>query len=1753
MYPLGRKLAKQYEFMPASAGMTSIVRTNKDANESRKTFRRLGRDFYNIRMPAPEEARYPSQACEAWASHIFKEYTKDDPMQEDLSDRTIGLSPDSLLVTPEKPKTVPLLVKQLPEVLYRGNSIRYTNPKTIQLPASTTGRLLCARLPIESPSKTDPKQQDLKNQMMSSDISSPLVELKPSQTTLALSERLLRPPDCSQPAPAARTSPKSLIQYSEPLPPALTASQTLLKLSDLMEPPTRTTSRTSSLSTTTSDLVYGNSSSKSVRSNQVHQDTPSRAPSIQECTVRTQAIINAIDFPPHIPSSTVPETSTESLKRNDRSSGPRLLTLADQGEESTTHVPRPLTPELSMTLPKSATSTGQSTSSKVMPPEVRPPEVIYGELNGSNKTMKLEVLRQETFDKISNWLEGTIQTQSTVNASEFPAHIPESITSTTPTKCKKPSRRSSGSIQMVVADKGEESTIQAFRPPQPNASAVSVISSENPTTHLRASKEITKNSKHSSNPSPRLCDDSLLETELHAKSTPELLDQLIPRPAPISSISAQSRNDYIDHKDMLSKQIVPLELAALTPREANPSALSESWVEENEMLPETGRIMSDTQETANSTLALAYKASSTRSMIDTTVPPAHIPSFMQLTLSTMDRLSSNHVSDLNSVSLGPTKEETTEYAPKPPTLHLSHFKASLNPKGTDTSEPTLSEPQDNLQLNVLSPRKVSIPPWEQPLQESSRNTLHHTAKNRYLFSSCPETAPEIVENHIQLFSSSIDSQGLSMSEALPDKPNQPSKPVIQSKKSVGRSESASVTHTVTLVIPTTVDNCIRSTEGTSTLHSSELEVTVATSITDMLITPTLYPYYLLEPTVSKQGMETEQQAPNELQGQCSAWIPTDTNEIKSNCLQPTCRPPTPCPLYSFIPSEHTGEIDNRVQAPSKPQETPRRSESCETTTTSYSSQSDDSSSHNQLRVESTPEVPAKVVVRPVSTLLDTRTHKDYAEEQEDAVDALASTTNDATRTTHASVTESASKSLRTDIQLSSSPRIPTASSYSHRIDSLLQKRTATELTPNRLTLSMDSSIPDSNNFIYASNKSNECHNDNISINRTSSPSPVQEDSELSKHLPYAPDTPMYLLDRKLAKQYEFMPASAGMTSIVRTNKDANESRKTFRRLGRDFYNIRMPAPEEARYPSQACEAWASHIFKLLDIVVTFKPTCHITNELIPAQEIGHWPEYGELHIAYTQLINQSVMQRSARDALFPIPVWPAPECLFHAQAFEVAAVSFRDQMERSIQKLYDLITINSINRTPSLKLAISEYTKDDPMQEDLSDRTIGLSPDSLLVTPEKPKTVPLLVKQSPEVLYRGNSIRHANPKAIQLPASTTGRLPCARLPIESPSKTDPKQQDLTNQMMSSDISSPLVELKPSQTTLALSERLLRPPDCSQPAPAARTSPKSLIQYSEPLPPALTASQTLLKLSDLMEPPTRTTSRTSSLSTTTSDLVYGNSSSESVRSNQVHQDTPSRAPSIQECTVRTQAIINAIDFPPHIPSSTVPETSTESLKRNDRSSGPRLLTLAIQGEESATHVPRPLTPELSTTLPKSATSTGQSASSKVKPPEVRPPEVIYGELNGSNKTMKLEVLHQETFDKISNWLEGTIQTQSTVNASEFPAHIPESITSTTPTKCKKPSCRSSGSIQMVVADKGEESTIQAFRPPQPNASAVSVISSENPTTHLHASKEITKNSKHSSNPSPRLCDDSLLETELHAKSTPELLDQLIPRPAPISST
>ncbi|GAB1527029.1 hypothetical protein RhiTH_010204 [Rhizoctonia solani] len=88
------------------------------------------------------------------------------------------------------------------------------------------------------------------------------------------------------------------------------------------------------------------------------------------------------------------------------------------------------------------------------------------------------------------------------------------------------------------------------------------------------------------------------------------------------------------------------------------------------------------------------------------------------------------------------------------------------------------------------------------------------------------------------------------------------------------------------------------------------------------------------------------------------------------------------------------------------------------------------------------------------------------------------------------------------------------------------------------------------------------------------------------------------------------------------------------------------------------------------------------------------------------------------EELLPIPEWPEHDCLFTSHSFEVAAVTYRDQMERFIQKLYEILGRQLQTGPPSPVISAGHLSEVEPGQEHLRDRTLQLKQDMTLLVPK---------------------------------------------------------------------------------------------------------------------------------------------------------------------------------------------------------------------------------------------------------------------------------------------------------------------------------------------------------------------------------------------------------------------------------------------------
>ncbi|KAG9077443.1 hypothetical protein FS749_010665 [Ceratobasidium sp. UAMH 11750] len=210
---------------------------------------------------------------------------------------------------------------------------------------------------------------------------------------------------------------------------------------------------------------------------------------------------------------------------------------------------------------------------------------------------------------------------------------------------------------------------------------------------------------------------------------------------------------------------------------------------------------------------------------------------------------------------------------------------------------------------------------------------------------------------------------------------------------------------------------------------------------------------------------------------------------------------------------------------------------------------------------------------------------------------------------------------------------------------------------------------------------------------------------------------------------------ARLISWCRLNPEANNIRKEYRRLGRRIFAIPTPEPEFNLYPSVNCEIWAEDLLVLLDDLVTFKPNYQVTRARIFAVCMTDRPEYGAFHIRLMQL--RDATARSNQDhALQPlVPRFPKDDCFYDQTAFGVAAVIYRDEIERFIAWLYLNLPEQHVNTPPpsSRGSPVGSEVNMVPLAEELRNATRSMGEDITMVMPgafNLPLTPPRIAPRS---------------------------------------------------------------------------------------------------------------------------------------------------------------------------------------------------------------------------------------------------------------------------------------------------------------------------------------------------------------------------------------------------------------------------------------
>jgi hypothetical protein len=277
----------------------------------------------------------------------------------------------------------------------------------------------------------------------------------------------------------------------------------------------------------------------------------------------------------------------------------------------------------------------------------------------------------------------------------------------------------------------------------------------------------------------------------------------------------------------------------------------------------------------------------------------------------------------------------------------------------------------------------------------------------------------------------------------------------------------------------------------------------------------------------------------------------------------------------------------------------------------------------------------------------------------------------------------------------------------------------------------------------------------------------QQDPLIQKFLPYAPITTTFEITKDQQSELTFYPEAAHLTSWVKNDASLNEFRRVYRKLGRTIYSIPSPPMEYDVYPSERCEKWAQEIFYELDLLMVFKPNCLVMRKRLAAVCPEDNPAYGAFYLTLTQLRN-SVMQSNAPE----VPQWPQADCIFTAPAFEVAAVLFRDEVERFICWIY----LHALERSnPSSPAHSEELTvQAQPyLLKDLEEATLQLQGEVTMVKPTEKRNsiIPVQAISVPLPISRAPSSPHSSrdspiplsPKVLTPPSARSLELPTIRI------------------------------------------------------------------------------------------------------------------------------------------------------------------------------------------------------------------------------------------------------------------------------------------------------------------------------------------------------------------------------------------------------
>ncbi|QRW27782.1 Retrovirus-related Pol polyprotein from transposon [Rhizoctonia solani] len=308
------------------------------------------------------------------------------------------------------------------------------------------------------------------------------------------------------------------------------------------------------------------------------------------------------------------------------------------------------------------------------------------------------------------------------------------------------------------------------------------------------------------------------------------------------------------------------------------------------------------------------------------------------------------------------------------------------------------------------------------------------------------------------------------------------------------------------------------------------------------------------------------------------------------------------------------------------------------------------------------------------------------------------------------------------------------------------------------------------------------------------------DPAIQKYLPYSPSTTLYPLNEESPGEFNYQPDCTQMTSWCRKNPQANSFRKVYRQLGRVFYHVEIPPAMRIATPH------------LLTYMLHYY-------QVIPAQEINHWPEYGKLHIDLNKLI------------------------------------------KRTVHSVYDMEDycpfLNGQNMTttsdwpPSPVISAGHLSEVEPGQEHLRDRTLQLKQDMTLLVPKSSRASSVTPQEAAQENLLRSLIKPTSQVTIASPLLPDPQVSPPTVTLHTSSSTPPGQPPSS---LHSSKASLTVTMQPrylgpdNGTTLIPSEPLPSPPS-SIATSSSRSIPLGRIPEESPhvtlqVPPTLERTERL---------------------------------------------------------------------------------------------------------------------------------------------------------------------------------------------------------------------------------------------------------------------------------------------------------------------